>query len=151
MKTIAEKIQDLRVFIKESWPTFDWSKSLLDIIAGINSSNDELVADVKTLEDLHIPATVTISALSNSTLTVEQAVAAGFDTETLAFLMAAHNPIVEFSDLCVSFNTVKTVSEGVVNQSAIIVNEVSGTVTVYKAVLTLNATGAVTYTVSVLS
>lgn len=118
-----------------------------NLVAAIN----ELVADVKTISDFHTPVTVTISALSDASLTAEQAVAAGFDTEALAFLMAAHNPTIEFSEMCVTFNAVESVSEGVVNQTAMFVREVSGTVTVYKAVLTLNSDGTVTYAVDALS
>lgn len=172
MKTLKEKIDDLKVIIAEAWPTFDWSKNLLEILTNVEGDTakignlsslettaqttivaaiNELVADVKTLEDIHYMPTVTISALSNSTLNAEQAAAAGFDEDVLAFLMIAHNPTIEFSDMCVSFSAVETVSEGVVKQYAMLVHEASGVVSAYKAVLTLNSTGAVTYTATALS
>jgi len=35
MKTLTEKIVDLKSIIKEAWPTFDWAKQLLEILGEI--------------------------------------------------------------------------------------------------------------------
>lgn len=127
-----------------AWDTTKVSAtSVLEILSDSISS---LEADVKTLEDLHIAPEVTISALSSSTMTVEQAATAGFDTEVIAFLQAAHAPTLKFSDMCLTFNNVIVASDTLVYQTAVFMD--SSTSKIYKASLGLNTSGAVTYSVT---
>lgn len=117
-------------------------------IVKLEDKVDELEDKV---DEYHFIPTVTISALTTSDMTAEQAAAAGFTPAVIAALQAAHNPTIEFSDMCVTFNSVEVVSGDLVNQSAVIVHPEETVLELYKVLLSLNTNGAVTYTVTKLS
>lgn len=126
---------------------------ILDVIGDLSQLGTDVKSSIvgainELLQRIEDVPTVTISALETADMTAEQAAAAGFTPNLITYLQQAHNPTIEFSDMCVTFNAVEVISDDLVNQSTIIVHTAVGGGTLYKAILSLYTDGRVVYTVT---